>query len=430
MYYNHIKDQSDLNRKKYTDYKNTLINIVRQSKKIYYDNVFRSTQYDIKKTWSHINELLGKGKQTSLPNAMHHNGISLISDKQKAEYFNKYFIDLPSKICKDIPEVQATFREYLSVQNHSSSMYFSATSAYEILKLASTLNPSKSCGSDEISPRVVIKCMQSIAAPLSDIFNKSFSQGIVPKKLKLAKVIPVYKKNDSKCIENYRPIALLPIFSKILEKIVYKRLDAYLQLQNVLIPQQFGFRKKCSTSMGVLNVVNTAINAIDKGEYCIGIFLDLSKAFDTIDHTILLSKLQHYGIRGVALNWFENYLQNRQQFVVVNGVKSQLRNVKCGVPQGSVLGPLLFLIYINDLINSSDFFTYSLFADDTCLLAHQKNMLALINSVNEEICKIFNWFCCNKLLLNTGKSQYVVFRSRGKKNPCKYSTSDFRWNSY
>ena len=167
--------------------------------------------------------------------------------------------------------------------------------------------------------------------------------------------------------------------------------------------------------MGVLNLVNTVVNAIDSGRYCVGIFLDLSKAFDTIDHSILLCKLEHYGIRGVALAWFKDYLQNRQQCVTVNGVKSQSRQVTCGVPQGSVLGPLLFLIYINDIINSSSLFTYSLFADDTCLLAHHNYLLPLINSVNDEIGNIFEWFCCNKLLLNTSKSQYVVFRLRGKR---------------
>ena len=193
-------------------------------------------------------------------------------------------------------------------------------------------------------------------------------------------------------------------------------MDDFLRLYDILIPQQFGFRKNCSTSMGVLNLVNTIINSIDDRKYCLGVFLDLSKAFDTIDHVILLRKLEHYGVRGVPLNWFKSYLDNRMQFVVVNGVRSQSRNVKCGVPQGSVLGPLLFLVYINDIINSQ-LFTYSLFADDTCLLYHHKNMHNLILTANVEVCNVFQWFCCNKLLLNTSKSQYVVFRSNGKKIP-------------
>ena len=199
-----------------------LTSAVRQSKKRYYDNVFRSTQYDIKKTWYHINELLGRGKKPLIPSEMYHNGITLHSDLHKAEYFNKYFIDLPSKITSDIPAAKSSFLEYLSVQSHSSSLYFTPTSVHEIIKFATALNPSKSCGSDDVSPMVVKSCIQYIADPLCDIFNKSLSQGIVPQKLKLANVIPVFKKNDSKCIENYRPIALLPIFSKILEKLCIK----------------------------------------------------------------------------------------------------------------------------------------------------------------------------------------------------------------
>ena len=143
----------------------------------------------------------------------------------------------------------------------------------------------------------------------------------------------------------------------------------------------------------------------------------MSKAFDTIDHNILLGKREHYGVRGIALIWFKSYLENRLQFVVVNGAKSQSSNMKYGVPQGSVLGPLLFLIYINDIINSSQLFTYSLFADDTCLLYSHKNIHTLMQSVNTEICKLFAWFCCNKLLLNTGKTKCVLFRSRGRKIP-------------
>ena len=360
LYCIYIRHKNEANRKKYIDYKNVLTNLVRNNKKSYYDDVFKNTQRDIRKTWSYINDLLGRGKKDPIPNEMYHGETHLKSNLDKAEYFNKYFINLPARISREIPPVQTSFENYLLKQDNPSSLFLRPTSVHEIVKFVSTLKPSKSSGSDDISPRVIKDCIHVIADALCDIFNKSMSQGLVPNKLKIAKVVPVYKKNDRKCIENYRPIALLPIFSKILEKIVHKRLNDFLLLNNILIPQQFGFRKNCSTSMGVLNLVNTIISAIDGGKYCLGVFLDLSKAFDTIDHNILLRKLEHYGVRGIALNWFKSYLENRLQFVVVNGAKSQSSNMKYGVPQGSVLGPLLFLIYINDIINSSQLFTYSL----------------------------------------------------------------------
>ena len=270
---------------------------------------------------------------------------------------------------------------------------------------------------DDISPRVVKECIHYFVHPLCDIFNKSLSSGIVPDKLKIAKIIPLFKKDNPENIVNYRPIALLPIFSKLLERLMYDRLYDFLTKNHILIPEQFGFRKNHSTSLSVINFTDNILQNMDKGNVCCGVFMDLSKAFDTIDHHILLKKLQFYGLRGLPLQWFRSYLLNRKQYVVVDGVESEYANVDIGVPQGSVLGPLLFLIYINDVINSSKLLTFSLFADDTVVLYSNKDVSLLISTMNQELEKLNDWFKCNKLFLNFTKTKYIIFRSKNKMIP-------------
>ena len=206
--------------------------------------------------------------------------------------------------------------------------------------------------------------------------------GIVPEKLKLAKIIPLHKKGDTHDMSNYRPISILPIFAKILEKIIYNRLYDFLQNKDILNDEQFGFRKQYSTSLAMFNLTESVLKEMEKGNFCIGLFMDLSKAFDTIDHHILLNKLEYYGVRGIALQWFISYLHNRKQYVMVNGVKSSIQCNSYGVPQGSVLGPLLFLIYINDIVNSSNLFKFSLFDDDTAANLSNTKLQTLVSLIN------------------------------------------------
>ena len=237
----------------------------------------------------------------------------------------------------------------------------------------------------------------------------SFSSGCVPDQFKIATVIPVHKKDTTTCMNNYRPISLLSVFNKILEKLMHKRLIAFIDKYKILYDKQFGFREKYSTIQATLLITDRIQNAIENGLYSCGIFLDFSKAFDTVNHDILLKKLNHYGIRGIANKWFVSYLTNRRQHVSIGNTKTDDLIVSNGVPQGSVLGPLLFLLYINDFHLCSNFFDFHIFADDTNLFCSHKSLITLEALINENITHVSSWLIANKLSLNIDKTNYIIF---------------------
>ena len=238
--------------------------------------------------------------------------------------------------------------------------------------------------------------------------NLSVQTGKYPTKLKISKIIPVFKNDDDLDPSNYRPISLLSVFNRIFEKTMYNRLINFVEKHQLLSDVQYGFRKNHSTHHAVLDIVNTIQSNMDNKLFTCAVLIDLAKAFDTVDHSILLKKLYIYGIRGCLYDWFQSYLSGRSQTTNINNHISDKQNIKRGVPQGSVLGPLLFLLYINDICNSSKVLKFHLFADDTNILYSNKDLASLESVMNTELAKLQDWFSANKLTINI-KNQTSLF---------------------
>ena len=236
------------------------------------------------------------------------------------------------------------------------------------------------------------------------------------KKTKIVKIIPLFKNGDPENITNYRPISLLPWFSKVLERIMYNRLCKYICEEKLLYLQQFGFQKSDSTDHAIVYLADQIYESFENDSYILGVFIDLSETFDTINHSILLKKLKMYDVNTTNIAWFASYLNGRKQYIKFTESPDTLKkDIKCGVPQGSILGPLSFLFYVNDIHSSSNVLVPIMFADDPNLFFEHSNINTLFKTVNDELIKINEWLSTNKLSLNVGKTKFSLFHKSGKK---------------
>ena len=386
---------------------------LKKSKKQYYADYFADNVNNIKKTWEGIRKIANI-KKMSMKTAQLNIGGRVIDDEAVlAKNFNNYFANVGPNTENTIPKVPNISPLKFLKDRIQFNFIIAHTSNEEILDIISALED-KSTGPSSIPFKLLSLIPDLIIMPLAYIINRSFSIGVFPKLMKIVKVIPIHKGGSTQDVNNYRPISLLYIFDKIIEKIMHKHLFAFLEYHNILFQNQFGFQRNNSTVYALVQITEIIKESIDKGKYGCGIFIDLRKAFDTVNHGILLKKLEHYGIRDNMLDWFQSYLSYRRQYVDINGKSSDLLDITCGVPQGSVLGPLLFLIYINDLPNISKILNFYLFADNTNIYYESSSLDNLERTVNSELNKLFLWLNVNRLSLNIDKTNFIVFHPYNK----------------
>ena len=420
LYKKWIKTRNTKDEGVYKTYAKKLKTILRMAEKNYYSDLLNEKINSHKSVWSTLNGLCNTQSKSYSKNKR--NIINQIKDENKlfnnekdiADRLNKYFSNIGNNVASSIKDNGINFKTYLGKTEYK-SFYCKPTSYSEINNIIDKLKNSKTKGPDDVTVHLIKLSKQFIIQPLTHIINLSMSKGVFPEGLKQTRVIPIHKGGSRMNMSNYRPISITSAFSKIIEKVMQIRLQSYFTSKSILYEYQFGFRTNHSTSLALFEVMEQIFYARDNGEYVLGVFLDIKKAFDTVNHNILLQKLHHYGVRGLCLDWFETYLDNRQICTNIGSSKSNKCNLNYGVPQGSILGPLLFLIYINDMHKCTNH-KLRLFADDSNLFIFSKTIEELYKHANLAINNVKNWLNSNKLAINIDKTNYMIFKPNDKIN--------------
>lgn len=404
-------------------YNNILRKLIREAKRLYFHSLFSKFKNDLKNTWKTINDVMGRSKsKEKFPEHFIIDNTAVSDSQSIADSFNNFFTKIGPDLANNIAKPNnKEFTDYLHnpCSNH---LVFQPITAEYTMKLINNLHSKNSTGIDGISTKLLKNIKHVIYKPITMLINYSLNSGVFPTLLKIAKITPVYKKNDNRILDNYRPISILPSVSKLFERVIHNQINQHFICNNLYFNGQYGFREFHSTELATIELIDRIIIDCDKGNTPINIYMDLSKAFDTINHDILLSKLKHYGFIDNSLSLLRSYLTNRKQYVEFNESKSNKLTITTGVPQGSILGPLLFIIYINDISNSSNIFNFITYADDTTLYvtlnSTDPNIPTQMEAIlNTELNNVNDWLDLNKLSLNISKTKCMSFQPTNRTIP-------------
>ena len=422
--YMRCRESKELRHKiHYKKYCKVLSAVIRDAKQKYYNTVIQKSNNKTRATWNIVKSITNNTPPNKKPNT-----VDFKKNNTSAKIFNHYFSTIAEQLNRASRNEKISNKtkdpiEFLNLTVHkpNNKIRLENTTTHEIYKIIHSLKTKDSHGYDGISTKILKVSAPYIVSPLTYITNRILSSSVFPDRLKYSEIIPVYKNGNTEDLTNYRPISLLTAFSKIIEKVLYKRIYHFFEQQQLFVKEQHGFRQGTSTESATFSLFNTIEKSLDNKKTVGGLFLDLSKAFDCVDHNILLSKLNFYGISGKNNKLMKSYITSRYQRVVVkdkfsNSSISEWRQVKYGVPQGSILGPLLFLIYINDMprtIESCE--EVILFADDTSIIIANTNIQEFKHNIKKAIQEINNWFLSNSLTINYNKTHFLQFFTKQQK---------------
>ena len=415
LYHEFILAPTVENKAKYDKMNEFCAKHVDLAKAKYRKKYFEEHKDNARKQWQMINELLNRQKKNvRVSKLIDEKGKISNTASEISENFNDYFANIASnlKIKNEATHAVNSYQEFLQ-QPVENALNLSRVGAQEVHKIINNFK-NKSTLDTKISALKIANKSFKFTHMLAKIINKSFSDGIFPQQLKNARVVPIFKEGSKTDVGNYRPISLLSSLSKIYEKLMHIRILNFLDSNGVLHDMQYGFRPGRSCEHALLNAQQILLDSLSRRQVSLLLLIDFSKAFDMVEHSILLRKLEHYGIRGTALQWMRSYLENRMQFVSIDGTDSKTRHMKYGVPQGSILGPLLFIIYINDIPHVSNLAKFILYADDANIII-TGNDIAEVDAQLRDLCKsLLKWVNSNGLCLNLKKTNYMIF-SRSRK---------------
>ena len=402
--------KKQLLKEEYKEYKKVLQRVIRKAKNDYYDKRVKDAGNDTRKIWGIVNEVIDrKQSRHTNPATFILKGQALNTQEGIANGFNNYFASIGEEMADSLPTVTG-YEEYL--QNTPFRFRLEPVEATDIEEIMKKQQPKMSCGLDSINNKIVKTASLQLATPMSIIVNKSIREGYVPSIYKIARIVPLYKKGPTNDCGNYRPVSLLPSLSKIIEKAICAQLMKYLNTHQLLCDDQFGFRRRNQTTHVLQSMLNSITENSIKDEVTIATYIDLSKAFDCLQYNQLFSKMESLGFTDRTKKWFISYLSGRKQRTDFMGTISQELDVKLGVPQGSILGPILFLIYVNDINKSCPDAKFIKFADDTTILTSAPTLEGAASKMNEALIKVDLWFKRNKLNLNPDKTRYMIFNCK------------------